>query len=62
MSKFIRFMGKVNNKIRKHILGIECTKIRKQGELVADTHEMRFQFKVLIDRLMSREQVMSARS
>ena len=55
-------MGKVNNKIRKHILGIEYTKIRKQGELVADTHEMRFQFKVLIDRLMSREQVMSARS
>ena len=42
MRKFLRFLNKVNNKIRKHVLGIEHTKKRKQGELVSDTHEVRF--------------------
>lgn len=52
MHKFLKFMTKVNNKIRKHVLGIEHTKTRKQGDLISDTHEVRFQFKVLVDRLV----------
>lgn len=55
MSKFIRFTSKVNNKLRKHILGIDKTKNKKQNDLIADTHEMKYQFKVLIDRLLARE-------
>ena len=55
-------MSKVNKKIRKYVLGIEHTKSKRQGDIFADSNEMRFQFKVLIDRLMSREQIMSARS
>lgn len=62
MSKFIRFTSKVNNKLRKHILGIDKTKTKKQNDLIADTHEMRYQFKVLIDRLLAREQILSSRS
>ena len=62
MRKFLKFLNKVNNKIRKHVLGIEHTKQRKQGELVSDTHEVRFQFKVLVDRLIQKEQLQTHRS
>lgn len=53
MFKFLKFLAKVNNKLRKHVLNLPATKVKRHSNVVSDQHELKFQLKVLVDRLLA---------
>lgn len=53
-SRFLRFLVKVSTKLRKHILKLPPGKNIRGHSIAQDTQELKFQYKVLVDRLLQR--------
>jgi len=42
MFKFLKFLTKVNNKLRKHILNLPATKAKKPSNFITDANDLKF--------------------